>query len=204
MEMLKYPHLFSPVTLAGTLFTNRIIASATGHLDTIGSREHGFYHTPQNAAYYERLAVGGAGMVTVGSCYVDKKYGDFGNYHVFLDDPQSLHSFYHIASAITRHGAAASAEIIHCGLYSNRATGEPSYGPVAMEDNGRPVYEMDEDYIASLIDRFANAAAFAKKCGFTMVTIHGGHGWLISQFLNPKLNTRRDRWGSAEIGRAHV
>ena len=199
MEAFKYPHLFEPISVAGNLFTNRIIASATGHLDTIGSRECGYYHTPQNAAYYERLAIGGAGMVTVGSCYVDKKYGDFGNYHVFLDDPLSIHSFYHIANSITRHGALASAEIIHCGLYSNRATGEPSYGPVAMDDNGRPVYEMDEDFIASLIDRFANAAAFAKKCGFSMVTIHGGHGWLISQFVNPALNTRKDKWGGPAI-----
>jgi 2,4-dienoyl-CoA reductase-like NADH-dependent reductase (Old Yellow Enzyme family)/thioredoxin reductase len=196
---MKYPHLFEPVTVAGALFKNRLIASATGYLDTVGSRENGYYHTPQAAAYYERLAVGGAAAVTVGSCYVDKKYGDFGNYHVFLDDPLSIHSFYDIAGAITRHGAVASAEIIHCGLYSNRATGQPSYGPVAMEDNGRPVYEMDEDFIAALIDRFADAAAFAKKCGFTMITVHGGHGWLISQFVNPKLNTRRDRWGGAPI-----
>lgn len=199
METLKYPHLFEPITVAGSLFVNRIIASATGHLDTIGNREGGYYHTPQNAAYYERLAIGGAGAVTVGSCYVDKKYGDFGNYHVFLDDPLSIHSFYSIASAITRHGTVASAEIIHCGLYANRLTGEPSYGPVAMEDNGRTVYEMDEDFIVSLIDRFANAAAFAKKCGFGMVTIHGGHGWLISQFVNPQLNTRKDKWGGASI-----
>ncbi len=199
MEALKYPHLFEPISVAGSFFANRIIASATGHLDTIGSRESGYYHTPQNAAYYERLAAGGAGMVTVGSCYVDKKYGDFGNYHVFLDDPLSIHSFYSIANSITRYGAVASAEIIHCGLYANRATGEPSYGPVAMEDNGRPVFEMDDAYIIALIDRFANAAAFAKKCGFGMVTIHGGHGWLISQFVNPALNTRKDKWGGAPI-----
>jgi len=199
MKAFKYPRLFEPISVAGCLFRNRIIASATGYLDTIGNREGGFYHTPYAAAYYERLAIGGAAAVTVGSCYIDKKYGDFGNFHVFLDDPNSIHSYYHIAHSITRHGVVASAEIIHCGLYSNRATGEPSYGPVAMEDNGRPIYEMSEEYIISLIERFANAAAFAQKCGFNMVTIHGGHGWLISQFINPKLNTRKDRWGGRPI-----
>ena len=44
---------------------------------------------------------------------------------------------------------------------------------------------------------FANAAAYAKFCGFGMVLIHGGHGWLISQFLSPKINTRTDRWGGS-------
>ncbi len=158
MGDLKYPHLFEPVSVAGTLFKNRLFASATGYLDTIGSREGGYYHTPEAAAYYERLAIGGAAAVTVGSCYIDKKFGDFGNYHVFLDDPLSIHSFYRIASAVTRHGAVASAEIIHSGLYANRARGKPSYGPVTMEDNGRPVYEMNEAFIFSLIERFANAA----------------------------------------------
>jgi 2,4-dienoyl-CoA reductase-like NADH-dependent reductase (Old Yellow Enzyme family)/thioredoxin reductase len=199
MENLKYPHLFEPTTVAGTLFRNRIFASATGFLDVIGNKEGGYYHTPEAAAYYERLAIGGAAVVTIGSCYVDKKYGDFGNYHVFMDDPFSLHSYYNIANSVTRHGAVASAELIHCGLYANRVQGLPAYGPVEMEDNGRPIYAMTEEYIEGLIDRFANAAAFAKKCGFSMITIHGGHGWLISQFVNPKLNTRKDKWGGPSI-----
>ena len=199
MTDIKYRRLFEPITVAGTLFKNRLIASATGYLDTIGSREHGYYHTPEAAAYYERLAAGGVSAVTVGSCYVDKEYGDFGDYHVFLDDPHSLHSFYSIANSITRHGTVASAEIIHCGLYANRRSGQPSFGPIDMEDNGRPVYEMSEEHILSLIDSFANAAAFAKKCGFNMVTVHGGHGWLISQFVNPKLNVRKDKWGGPTI-----
>lgn len=196
---MKYPHLFSPTSVAGTFFRNRIFASATGHLDTVGNREGGFYHRPENATYYERMAIGGAAAVTVGSCYIDKKYGDFGNYHVFLDDPLSIHSFYELATAITRHGVVASAEVMHAGLYANKVTGGDSYGPVDMEDGGRRVHAMDEAYILDLIERFANTAAFAKRCGFTMITVHGGHGWLISQFVNPKLNTRKDKWGGAPI-----
>ena len=196
---MKYKHLFEPAVIAGTLFKNRIISSALGALDVYGNRSDGYTHRPESAAFFERRAAGGCAAVTVGSCYIDKQYGDFGDRHVFLDDPYSLFSFYDIAQAITRYGVVASAEILHCGLYSNRRTGEPSYGPVAMEDNGRPIYEMSEEYILSLIEQFADAAVFAKKCGFTMVTIHGGHGWLISQFVNPKLNTRTDKWGGAPI-----
>ena len=199
MKELKYKHLFEPIIVAGTLFKNRIITSSMGYLDVLGNRDDGYTHKEEAAAFYERRAAGGSAVVTVGSCYVDKIYGDFGDRHVFLDDPYSLFSYYDIAQAITRYGVVASAEILHCGFYSNRKTGEPSYGPVAMEDFGRPIYEMTEDYILMIIEKFADAAVFAKKCGFNMVTIHGGHGWLISQFVNPVLNTRKDKWGGASI-----
>ena len=199
MSIIKYPRLFEPIVIAGTLFKNRIISSAMGPLDVFGNRDDGYTHRPESTAFFERRAIGGAAAVTVGSCYIDKEFGDFGDRHVFLDDPYSLFSLHDLAYAITRHGAVASAEVLHCGLYSNRRAGGPSYGPVAMEDNGRPIYEMSEEYILALIERFADAAVFAKKCDFSMITIHGGHGWLISQFINPKLNTRKDKWGGAPI-----
>ena len=58
---------------------------------------------------------------------------------------------------------------------------------------------MNEEFIEYTIGKFAKAAAFAKSCGFGMVVIHGGHGWLLSQFLSPTLNTRKDRWGGPAI-----
>lgn len=69
------------------------------------------------------------------------------------------------------------------------------YGPVSMEGKYGPVEEMPEEVIHSLIRDFGAAAAWAKRCGFGMVTIHGGHGWLLGQFFSPQVNTRRDRWG---------
>jgi NADPH-dependent 2,4-dienoyl-CoA reductase/sulfur reductase-like enzyme len=49
--------------------------------------------------------------------------------------------------------------------------------------------------ILRLIDKYGKAAAFAKRCGFTMITIHAGHGWLPAQFMSSKVNTRNDKWG---------
>lgn len=196
---VKYPKLFEPVTIAGTYFKNRIIASATGHLDVHGNRMSGYYHTPETVAYYERLAMGGAAVVTVGSCYVDREHSDFGNYHVYMDDPFALHGLYELSTAITRYGCVASAELIHAGLYANRSKGGKGYGPVAMNIEGREIVAMDEEMIQYTIGKFADAAVFARKCGFGMVTIHAGHGWLFSQFMNPNLNTRDDKWGGEPI-----
>ena len=56
---------------------------------------------------------------------------------------------------------------------------------------------MPEEVIEETIEAFGNAAAFAKFCGFGMVTVHAGHGWLLNQFLDPNVNDRKDEWGGS-------
>ena len=40
-------------------------------------------------------------------------------------------------------------------------------------------------------------AGLAKRAGFEMVMIHGGHGWLLNQFLSPYFNHRTDAYGGS-------
>ena len=56
---------------------------------------------------------------------------------------------------------------------------------------------MTEEIIEQTIEAFANAAVIAKMSGFGMVTLHGGHGWLLQQFFSPYYNRRTDRWGGS-------
>jgi NADPH-dependent 2,4-dienoyl-CoA reductase/sulfur reductase-like enzyme len=71
------------------------------------------------------------------------------------------------------------------------------YGVSEGEREGVPVREMDEAWIERLIKCYADAAAFAKKCGAGMITIHGGHGWLLAQFMSNATNRRTDGWGGS-------
>ncbi|NLA88151.1 MAG: FAD-dependent oxidoreductase, partial [Clostridiales bacterium] len=110
-----------------------------------------------------------------------------------------------------RHGAVASVELQHAGMFANRdlsfkgaAARGVAYGPVECELDGRHILPMTEELILETIEAFAGAALFAKQCGFGMVTIHGGHGWLISQFVSPFVNTRTDRWGGSVENRARL
>ena len=200
--MLKYPHLFEPIELAGTVFRNRIFAAPTGYMDE--NRDGTL--PPEAASYYARKAKGGAAAVTLGECQVDTNYTDVPNHQIRLDDPFHAGGLTRCADYIRRYGAVASVELQHSGMYANRNSGlkgEESrglaYGPVACEEDGRIVLAMDEDRIARTIRKYGQAAAFAKSCGFGMVTVHAGHGWLLSQFLSPTLNTRKDRWGGPDI-----
>ena len=54
---------------------------------------------------------------------------------------------------------------------------------------------MTEDEIVHTAEAFGRAAALVKQAGFDMVLIHGGHGWLLGQFMSPSMNHRTDRWG---------
>ena len=196
-DTFKYPNLFKPMILRGAYFRNRIFAAPTGYMSQDG---HGV-PPPEAAYYYERKAKGGAASVAVGECNVDSEFGAGSIFTMRLDNPFIRDSFCSIADAVRRHGAVCTVELQHSGNCANRSE-EPrgiAYGPVAGETYGRPVFEMPEDIILRTIDKYAAGAAFAKACGFGMILLHGGHGWLISQFLSKTLNTRRDKWGGPDI-----
>ena len=78
--------------------------------------------------------------------------------------------------------------------------------PIGPNDYVRPdgvhVTGMDEELMQETCDDFAKAALMMKKCGFKMVMIHGGHGWLFSQYLSPATNWREDEYGGSIENRA--
>ncbi|MDR2770576.1 MAG: FAD-dependent oxidoreductase, partial [Clostridiales Family XIII bacterium] len=205
MYEMKYPRLFSPIRLGDTIFRNRIFGSPTGYQDLSPEQ----YPPPEAVAYYARKALGGAASVAVGECVVDSKRGRGGPNHIQMDDKEALGPLTKLAEGISKYGAVAVAELQHAGMYAqdSRRRGNDIYGPVALDDvrgellhadaTDERVSAMTEAVIEETIEAYANAAAFAKFCGFGMVLIHGGHGWLLSQFLSPHANTRDDRWGGS-------
>ena len=196
MNKLKYPHLFSPITLAGTVFRNRIFGAPTG--STQLSSQH--FPIPLSNAYYELKASGGAASVCVGDAVVDFRHGRFNDGHIALDNPASFRSLNNLSDAITRHGAVASIELSHAGSHArvSALAGETIYGPMASAGSDGPGVEaLTDEKIREIIGQYAQAALLAKRCGFGMVTIHGGHGWLITEFMSPLTNFRKDKWGGS-------
>lgn len=202
---MKYPNLFKPIMIGNTLFKNRIFSSPTGHPDTLNGR-----FSDDVVSYFERKALGGAAAVTLGEAVVDSKYGKGYPAELSLDSFQPLHGLATIADKIARHGAIPSIELQHAGLKATPGVITPGvcngseivYGPSACVYNGVHVQEMPEDIIYEIIEKYANAARFVKGAGFGMVTVHGGHGWLINQFMNPRTNRRTDKWGGTPENRA--
>jgi 2,4-dienoyl-CoA reductase-like NADH-dependent reductase (Old Yellow Enzyme family)/thioredoxin reductase len=204
MFTMKYRHLFSPILIGKTLARNRIFAAPTGWV-----ANDACYQPPMEAVdYYEMKARGGAAVVTVGEATLDSEHGRCAPFELALDNPRAVMSMSVIADAIKKHGAIASCELMHPGwiatsslfeghvLYSSVDT-EIHGGTVGATVSGLRARAMPEEIIEETIEKFANAALTVKKAGFDMVLVHAGHGWLISQFLSPKFNTRADRWGGS-------
>ncbi len=197
----KYPHLCAPITLAGVTFRNRMFSAPMGGTDITNDGCIG----PKSAAFYELRARGGAGAVTVSECMVHPQTDGSHAYHLDTAILNSLAAATYAADAIRRHGAMPSLELSHSGMYSgtymtdkSRQHGLSQWGPSAcVRPDGVQVGELTREMIADIVAGYGKVAGLAKRAGFEMVMIHGGHGWLINQFLSPMFNHRTDEYGGS-------
>ncbi len=194
-----YPHLFQPITIRNITFRNRIFSTPNCC----------FGENSGNVAFFENKAKGGAAVVTLSESAVSPKYDvqdpGFGMSLARRGDSNKAR-LGDITLAIKAFGAVPSIELNHHGMYArpDKNGGINPIGPVGFirERDGVEVLPMDEAMIEEAIEDFAVSAAFAKRCGFEMVMVHLGHGWLPAQFLSPRTNTRTDRWGGSLENRA--
>jgi len=193
---LPYPNLFSPLKIKNTTFRNRIF-STPNQTRFKGQVE---------IAYMEAKARGGAAVVTLGETPISGKYVRQSNaYTLTLDDPHDIRLMAETALAIKTHGAVPSIQLYHPGKYAVMHTPDRPNPMSAMgfiRNDGVEVVAMDEEMIETVTEEYANAAANVKRAGFEMCQIHGGHGWLLSQFLSHLTNQRKDQYGGSLENRA--
>ncbi|MFC1942386.1 FAD-dependent oxidoreductase [Chloroflexota bacterium] len=206
--MKKYPNLFSPLKLGSLTLKHRIVAAPT---DVRNYSPEG-YLTRENIAYYEMKAAGGAAVVTIGEGFVHTTTAQYQAPVIPLDDPMALPSLAMTARAIKRHGAIPSIELQHTGKYrgfyrlsQRRGEGLVGYGPShEITEDETEILEMPEERILEIVEAYGKASAAVKRIGFEMLLVHGAHGWLLSQFLSPRENKRKDRFGGSFENRARI
>jgi 2,4-dienoyl-CoA reductase-like NADH-dependent reductase (Old Yellow Enzyme family)/thioredoxin reductase len=197
----KYPNLCKPIKIGNVHFRNRMFSAPMGGTDITADCTIG----PASKAFYELRAKGGAASVTVSELVVHPETEGSHMYHLDLKTVGSLASFTYTADAIRRHGAIASVELSHSGQYAgtyltdkNKKQGLAQWGPSAgVRADGLEVKELTHELIDEIVEAYGNCAALAKRAGFEMVMVHGGHGWLINQFLSPYFNKRTDKYGGS-------
>ena len=194
----KYPHVFDPIEVRGNVFRNRLIAAPTMFF-------HAPYFIPEIRENIYRMvevrAKGGFGCVATGELPLNFEEGR----GAFMDRAIDVRHYYgsdfdtakEYADRIHAGGALAYMEISHEGLEADDAA-EP-WGPCdfVREEDGRHVFGMDRQMMEKVCRDFFEVGRFATACGFDGVLLHGGHGFLLQQFVSPLFNHRTDEFGGS-------
>lgn len=199
--------LFSPLTLPnGAIIPNRIAKAAMEENMADGD------HAPsaELISLYRAWAEGESGLIITGNVMIDAR-AMTGPAGVVLEDDRYLDRFKTWADAARSGGGEVWMQINHPGRQMPAGLGQETLAPSAVAlDLGAqskvfPVpREMTPADIAEVERRFVNTAVLAERAGFTGVEIHAAHGYLLSQFLSPLANHRKDRWGGSLENRARL
>lgn len=204
----KFKHLTSPLVVGKTTFRNRICSAPMGGTDITNDGCIG----DKSKAFYELRAKGGAAVVTVSECMVHPLTDGSHAYHLDESILNSLAQATYCADAIKRHGAIPSLELSHSGMFAgtymtdkNKQKSMNQWGPCdTTRKDGVKVKALTKEMIEEIVESYGHVAGMAKRAGFELLMIHGGHGWLINQFLSPMFNSREDEYGGSLENRCRL
>lgn len=200
--MGKFDHVLSPFSFGKVTAKNRIELSPTGYMLANADGTSNL----EVLAFYERIAKGGVGIITIGESAIDFEYADNHKPAINMGSDAAIPGLFRINEAVSKYGALLSIELQHSG--SHMKTRTVTIGPTAIppenpDDPDSPYcIEMDQAMIDKVVKHWADAAERCVKAGMKMVMLHGGHGHLLAQFVSPYSNKRTDKYGGSLENRA--
>ncbi|RKR73997.1 NADH:flavin oxidoreductase/NADH oxidase [Frondihabitans australicus] len=207
------PHLFSPITLRGMEFRNRLWVPALT-MFTVESRDG--MPSDFHFVHLGAIATGGAGAVIAEATSVEPA-GRASPHDVGLWNDAQRDSWARISRFAKEYGTRIGIQLGHAGRKASQPRswepqigtlptsmgGWTTVGPSAVAYQGLDVpHELTGDEVRAMVRAFADAARRAQEAGFDFVEIHAAHGFLIHQFLSPISNRRRDEYGGSLENRA--
>ncbi len=191
--------LFESASLGGLTLANRFVRSATaeGLATTRG------FCSPVLSKFLVRLAKGGTGLLITGHTAVSRE-GKAADRQLCLWHDDFIPALVDMTGQVHDAGGKIVMQLSHAGLRADSSvTKEAAVGPMLRRnDDGTLCRAMTRTDIRHTVQAFAQAATRAKTAGFDGVQIHAAHGYLLSAFLSPAYNRRRDEYGGTVINRA--
>jgi 2,4-dienoyl-CoA reductase-like NADH-dependent reductase (Old Yellow Enzyme family)/thioredoxin reductase len=192
--------LFQPISIGTMRVKNRLALSP---MMTNYAAEDGSV-TERLKAYYQARARGGVGLIIVGATFVHPSGRGFSN-QLGIHQDGLIDGLRGFVETVHKWGAKIAVQLHHAGRQTyEELTGMPLLAPSPIPCSlcrGLPV-EMTKKDIKRIINAFGEAAHRAKEAGFDAVEIHGGHGYLVSQFFSRFSNNRTDEYGGSLENRA--
>lgn len=200
----QHQALFRPIPFGRHSLKNRIVMSPMTR-----QRSPGGVPGEQSAAYYQRRAEGGVGLiVTEGTCIGHPAANGYTNVpNIF--GPQALEGWKRVVAAVHQAGARIVPQLWHVGPIRRPGMGPdpqvPGYGPTEIKEGDDVVVKaMTLDDIEQVIEAYAQAARDAQAAGFDGVEIHGAHQYLIDSFIWSWSNRREDDYGGSLANRTRL
>ncbi len=189
----------TPLTLpCGVVLKNRLAKSAMS--DSLGDGKGNPTHLQMRL--YEKWAQGGIGLSIIGEVQVDPRYPEKpGN--LTLGPSSDKKGLIELTKRASIKGVHIWPQLGHAGALSHAPISQAK-GPSALNIESLHCEGMTVEEIEELPKVYASAASIAKEVGFTGVQIHAGHGFLLSQFLSPLFNLRKDKYGGSIENRSHI
>ena len=191
----QFKYLFTPIELGPVTIKNRIVNAQHGN----GLADNEFLPTERQAYYFAEKAKGGAGLIIMGASLVLLNAMSFFGRNL-VSDERAIPEFKRIADMVHEHGSKMFAQLSHQGRQttgdiSRLPTWAPSPIPCVI---AREIpKEMEREDMDEVIQGFVKGARNVKKAGFDGVEVYGAHGYLLSQFLSPHSNRRKDEYGGS-------
>jgi len=197
--------LFSPLTLHGVTFRNRIVVSPMCQYSCTDG-----FATDWHLVHLGSRAVGGAGLVIMEATAVSAEGRISSQDHGIWQDAH-IPKLRQITDFIHAQGSLAGVQLAHAGRKASTWRPWDGDGAVPIDKGGwKEVYApsaipfnqkypqplaLDTDGIRKVVSDFTNAARRAREAGFDLVEIHSAHGYLLHEFLSPLSNHRTDEYG---------
>lgn len=182
--------IFDETFLGSLKMKNRLVRSATGEaLATAGG------NIPEDLFdIYKDLAEGGVGMIITSFTSI-APVDHFNDGLLRLHDDSLISEYSNLADMIHGYDCRVMPQLA-LGIYQ-REISPGQYVKVEVD-------KMDVGDIKEIIRKFVHAAGRAKLAGFDGVQLHGCHGFVLSEFLKPSGNHRRDEYGGSVEGRTKI
>jgi len=199
--------MFEPFSIKNMQMRNRVVRSATFE----GMGTHLGEPSAQLAELYTTLAEGEIGLLITSAALIERfkiplPEGADMAYPTYIDSDEVIALWKPIVADVQSRGAAIAMQVVHPGRQEAPVLrgGEPPLAPSAVEERESGVMprEMTVAEIGEMIEKFAQACRRVKEAGFDGVQLHGGHGYLISNFISPYMNRRTDEYGGDTEKRA--
>ncbi len=197
----NYPHLFQPITIKGMRVRNRTSMAPMGTNYACQNGEMSLRHI----GYYEQRAAGGTGLIIVENANVSWPAGSNGTTQLRIDHDSYIPRLYQLTETLHRHGACVAVQINHAGasaMESRTGVQPVSASNIPSKTGGASPRPLSREELETIARQYGEAARRAKVAGFDAVEVHGGHSYLLCQFLSPTMNDRTDEFGGSAENRA--